>query len=401
VTISDLGKHASEDLQAKVLFVPEAVRPSLDDPDLGVDSLHEPQGELLLRLAVRRDPAPVALHQRGELLEGFEPLPFQGFLPVVEESPCPPFPTVPPQLIEGLLEQVGRLEPLVGSQELLEGLAPLQRQVLPPGEQGVPLPLDERPVFSRQTPVLGPAHLVQGLAQVPHHVELVEQDRRLRGVRLLPGGLQERLPHIHDRDLDLLALLGAQPRIEGVHGGLRAVHTPEPDRALPDQIGDHDPVGVPLLDRHLVDADDLRPRGAGTPQLLPHVLLLQLLDRVPVQAQFPGDVPDAGGAASPSHVVGEPLRVEGIVGEEGKRLPFHLPAPFAQDPSDGDLKVHPGVPAGEIPNQAVPVVVEGAVNRSADTAQSFFPLRLSRRIRALGSPKIPRTVEAGRKPGNR
>jgi len=122
---------------------------------------------------------------------------------------------------------------------------------------------------------------------------------------------------------------------------------------------------------------------------------------VPVQAQFLGDVPDAGGAASSADVVGEPLRVEGIVGEEGKRLPFPLPAPFAQDPADGDLKVNPGVPAGEIPDQANLVVVEGAVNRSADTAQSFFPLRLSRRMRALGSPKIPRTVEAGRKPGNR
>src|SRR3990170_2271571 len=103
VTLSDLRQHAGEDLQAKVLFVPKAVRPALDDPDLGVDPLDEPEGELLLRLAIRRDPAPVPLHQRGELLEGFEPLPFEGFFPVVEESPCPPFPTVPPQLIEGLL----------------------------------------------------------------------------------------------------------------------------------------------------------------------------------------------------------------------------------------------------------------------------------------------------------
>jgi hypothetical protein len=38
------------------------------------------------------------------------------------------------------------------------------------------------------------------------------------------------------------------------------------------------------------------------------------------------------------------------------------------------------------------VVVEGSVNRPAGAAQSFFPLRSSRRTRALGSPKIPRTV---------
>jgi hypothetical protein len=41
------------------------------------------------------------------------------------------------------------------------------------------LPLDERFVLPRQPVVLGPAHLVECLPQVPHHVELVEQDRRL------------------------------------------------------------------------------------------------------------------------------------------------------------------------------------------------------------------------------
>jgi len=79
VTISDLGQHAGEDFQAKVFFVPQSVRPALDDQDLGVDALHEPQGELLLGLAVRRDPAPVPVDDRGELLEGLETLPFQGF----------------------------------------------------------------------------------------------------------------------------------------------------------------------------------------------------------------------------------------------------------------------------------------------------------------------------------
>src|SRR3989337_2312113 len=145
MTLSDLRQHAGEDLQAKVLFVPKAVRPALDDPDLGVDPLDEPEGELLLRLAIRRDPAPVPLHQRGELLEGFEPLPLERLLPVVEELPGPPFPPVPPQLVERFLEQVGRLKPFVGGQELLEGLAPLPGEVFPPGEQGVSLPEGRAP----------------------------------------------------------------------------------------------------------------------------------------------------------------------------------------------------------------------------------------------------------------
>ena len=392
MTILDLGQHAGEDLQSKVLFVPESVRSPLDNPDLGVHAFHEPEGDFLLQPAVLRDSLPVPLHHRGELLEGFEPLPFEGFLPMVDEPPGPPFSAVPPQLTERFLEQVGRLEPLVGGEQLPQPLAPRQREILPAGEKVVPLPLDERAVLSRQPVVFGSANLVEGLPQVPHHVELVEENRRLGGVPLLLRGLQEGLPHVHHGQLDSLALLGSQPCVEGVHGSYRTVFAPEPDRTLPDQVRHHDPVDVPLADRHFVDPDDLRSRGAGSPQLLPHVLLLQLLDRVPVHVDFLGDVPDAGGAASPADVVGEPLRVEGIVGDKLQRLPLHLPAPFAQDPSDRDLQVHPRVAAGKIPNQPDLVVVEGSMNRPAGATKSFFPLRSSRRMRALGSPKIPRTV---------
>ena len=182
MTISDLGQHAGKDFQAKVLFVPKAVRPPLDDPDLGVDALHEPQGDLLLRLAIRRDPAPVPFHHRGELLEGFEPLPFQRFLPVVEEPPGPPLPGVSSQLIERFLEQIGRVEPLVGGEQLPQRLPPRQREVLPAGEEVVQLSLDERPVLPRQPVVFRPAHHVERLSEVPHEVQFVEQDRRLRGV---------------------------------------------------------------------------------------------------------------------------------------------------------------------------------------------------------------------------
>jgi hypothetical protein len=47
------------------------------------------------------------------------------------------------------------------------------------------------------------------------------------------------------------------------------------------------------------------------------------------------------------------------------------------------------------------VVVEGAMNHPTSAADRFFPLRSRRRMRALGSPKIPRTMDVGRKPWNR
>jgi len=274
-------------------------------------------------------------------------------------------------LLERLLEQIGRLKPLVGGEQLLQRLAPRKGDVLPPGEQRVPLSLDERFVLPREPAVFGSAHLVERLSEVPNDVELLEQDRRLGGVLL--RGLQEGLPHVHRSDLDPLALLRSQPLAEGIHGSFRAVWATEPDGPLPDQVAGHDPVGMPLADRHFVDPDDLRPRGASSPELLPHVLLLQLLDRVPVHAHVLGNVPDAGAAASPADVVGEPLRVEGIVVEKRKRLPLRLPAPFAKDPSNRDLQVHPRVAAGEILDETDLVVVEGPVNRPAGSAQSFSP----------------------------
>ena len=52
--------------------------------------------------------------------------------------------------------------------------------------------------------VLGLAHLVQRFAEVAHDVELVEQDGGFR--RLVPRHVTERLPHVHDGELDFAAL---------------------------------------------------------------------------------------------------------------------------------------------------------------------------------------------------
>jgi hypothetical protein len=46
VAISDLGRHAGG-LSGEVFFVPDLVRPLLDEPDLVVDAFHKPQGDLL------------------------------------------------------------------------------------------------------------------------------------------------------------------------------------------------------------------------------------------------------------------------------------------------------------------------------------------------------------------
>lgn len=54
-----------------------------------------------------------------ELFEGFKSLPAQTALPVIEEASRPAFTSVVPELAEGLLEQVGGVEPLVGREQRL------------------------------------------------------------------------------------------------------------------------------------------------------------------------------------------------------------------------------------------------------------------------------------------
>jgi hypothetical protein len=62
------------------------------------------------------------------------------------------------------------------------------------------------------------------------------------------------------------------------------------DRSPPLQIAHHDPVRVALLHCDLADADDPGGGFSGFPDLLLHVPLVQLLDRVPIEPVVPGHV---------------------------------------------------------------------------------------------------------------
>jgi len=88
-------------------------------------------------LAIGSDPLPVALDHRGEAFERLEPLPFERRAPVLEESPGPGVAVGAPQLTEGLREQAGRVQALVGGEQKRETLRPLERQILPVGPEGI------------------------------------------------------------------------------------------------------------------------------------------------------------------------------------------------------------------------------------------------------------------------
>jgi hypothetical protein len=68
-------------------------------------------------------------------------------------------------------------------------------------------------------------------------------------------------------------------------------------------------------------------------------------------------------------------------------------------PPDLDLQENPRVAAWQIANQPYTPVVSTPMNLPAAPADRFFARRASVMMRAFGSPKTPRTVGRGRKPG--
>ena len=209
----------------------------------------------------------------------------------------------------------------------------------------------------------------------------------------------KRLPHVHHRQANAAALLLAQPVVELRHARLGAVLAAEPDRAPANQIAHHDAVGVALADRDLVDADRLGAGRARLGQLRPHVLLLQRLDRVPVEVELLGNVLDRGLTAAPAHVVGKALGIERVVGQEVQPLALHVPATLAPHAPHLELQVDARVATRQIANAPRASVVPARVRSTAAAAERFFERRTRVMTRAFGSPNTPRTVGCGRNPG--
>ena len=363
-------QHAREHLESQILLVAQAVGTALDDPNLVVQALDESERHLVLGFAVGGDSVPMSIDHLGEFLVGFEALPLQTRPPVLEEAPRPALALVVPELTEGLPEQVRRVQALVRHQHLLERLAAFEREVLATRKQRVLLALDVASILATESAVLGLAHLVERIAQMAHDVELVVQDRCLRGTRL--RHVEKRLPHVHYRQANAPGLLLAQPVVEQRHARLFAVRSAEPDGALSDQVAHHDAVGLPLANRDLVDTDGFGSGRAHTGQLCPHVLLLQILDCVPVKMQLLRNVLYRGCSTAPPNVVGKALGVMGVVGQERESLAFHLATTAAIDPPHLEFEKDARIPVGQIACLTHRAIVPAVMHRPAGAADFFL-----------------------------
>ena len=94
-----------------------------------------PKRDLVLRMAVGRDPIPMPLDQVRELLERFQPLPAQRGTPLVEEVSRSRLALVRPQLRELFFEHRGGVESFVRREEGRQGSPLLRREILPMREE--------------------------------------------------------------------------------------------------------------------------------------------------------------------------------------------------------------------------------------------------------------------------
>ena len=106
-----------------------------------------------------------------------------------------------------------------------------------------------------------------------------------------------------------------------------------------------------------------------------------------------------GEATIAANANGEALRVVWVVGKPVEAFAFHGLAMAAEDATDGELQIDTPAAAVEITDISWRLIIKGTVGGAAHAAACFFRRRRREMTTAYGSPKMPRTVAAGLKPG--
>jgi len=300
----------------------------------------------------------VAVDHRRELLVGREPLPLEALCPAREEGAGPALGLVVPELAKGLFEQVGGVQSLVGVQQLGKRTTAVEREVFAVGEQGVALSLDEGAVLGGEAVVLAAANGVEGVAEVAHDVELVEDDTCLWCMARERG--TKGLPHIHRGELDACRLFGTQRGKEEVHVGFGAALAADPDGPPSIEVADDDAVVVPLPDGDLVHPDRARCGPAGAGDLPLHVDRVEVFDGAVVEALRLGHCRVGHLAAERAHVHGEALSEAWILGQPVEALYVHAATPRAVDAPALELDVDTEPASREVAGTAGALVVATA-----------------------------------------
>src|ERR1700687_318001 len=146
----------------------------------------------------------------------------------------------------------------------------------------------------------------------------------------------------------------------------------KPDRAPSQQVAHDDAVGVPAANGDFVDADYFGCRRPDPAQLFPHVLLLQFLDRFPMQPELAGDIRDRRGPAPPPDQPRKAFGIKGIIRQPSQSFAFHLAATLAGYPTQEHLHIDAVLTTRQVSNQAKLLIVKAAVPKPTNSTGRFF-----------------------------
>jgi hypothetical protein len=150
----------------------------------------------------------------------------------------------------------------------------------------------------------------------------------------------------------------------------------KPYRTFSFQIADDDPVHMPLLDRHFIDAYDVRRRMPATRQLRPHVDLIELLDGVPIEMHPTRHIRDRHGAAQPADLHRESQAVFRVVRQKSELLVLHA-ARLALHAAHLKIEVDLPIAASKIARAPPALAVKATANLPTTAAHRFFERRSS------------------------
>src|SRR6266542_2771242 len=231
-------QEGCDDLEVQVVVVVVAVGATLQNADLIVKALDDPETYLVVGMAVRDDAVPMPLDHIGKALVGLEALPLQAVAPSVEEGTGPDGVGVIPELAKVLLEHVRGVQTLVGVEQLAKARLSLEREIVAVREQRVALTFDEGAVFLSSTLVLVAAYSTERVGQVSQDMELVKSDSSV--LRVAVDRVAKWLPHVDGRQLDSQAFSRSQSSKKKVAVSFRSSLPADPNRTTSVQIADDD-----------------------------------------------------------------------------------------------------------------------------------------------------------------
>jgi len=235
--------------------------------------------------------------------------------------PCPG--SVGPDVFEFVFEDHHRIDGFVQLEQLFEVFSFFRFSDIPPiFQQKIFGALEDVFVGLGGFPVFAVTHFIDDLVELGYHVEEIEDDLDMGNLALY--GQDIGIPHVHHNGFQLFSLFGCHAREESLQcPGFSVFAHPNHSPGL--VVENHRQVAVAFADGDLVYGQNTEPLTIGYPVVSLQKLLIDSLDRFPVQVQMTRHLLDSHKSAELVNVtrqsLGHPqIRIEKIELFDGNLL---------------------------------------------------------------------------------